>query len=165
MLTEIDRISVLIAIEHQQRIDDSMCKRVFTYDHAIYNQQFNLCDVNKRQYLHFIPVVTIVIYTGESYWIKPRTLKDRMYIPKVINDKMNDWNGNIMDMKEMDYAKLRCTSNQKIVMTILLSKEEAIVVFTIIRVKELISYIEKEEKEEISMCTAMREFRKGRLII
>ena len=70
-----------------------------------------------------------------------------------------------MDMKEMDYAKLRCTSNQKIVMTILLSKEEAIVVFTIIRVKELIGYIKKEEKEEVSMCTAMREFRKGRLII
>ena len=88
-----------------------------------------------------------------------------MYIPKVINDKVNDWNGNIMDMKEMDYAKLRCTSNQKIVMTILLSKEEAIVVFTIIRVKELIGYIKKEEKEKISMCTAMREFRKGRLII
>ncbi|WP_155849111.1 hypothetical protein [Candidatus Stoquefichus massiliensis] len=48
MLTEIDRISVLIAIEHQQRIDDSMCKRVLTYDHATYNQQFNLFDVNKR---------------------------------------------------------------------------------------------------------------------
>ncbi len=98
-----------------------------------------------------------------------------MYIPKVINDKVNDWNGNIMDMKEMDYAKLRCTSNQKIVMAlqrfyawdkdidsiadILLSKEESIVVLTIIRAKELIGYIEKEEKEEISMCTAMREFR------
>ncbi|WP_028044259.1 Rpn family recombination-promoting nuclease/putative transposase [Candidatus Stoquefichus massiliensis] len=74
MLTVVDGISVLIAIEHQQRIDDSMCKRVLTYDHATYNQQFNLCDVNKRQCLHFIPVVTIVIYTGESYWIKPITI-------------------------------------------------------------------------------------------
>ena len=175
MLAEIDEISVLIAIEHQQRIDYSMCKRVLTYDHATYNQQFNLCDISKRQYLHPIPVVTIVIYSGENNWIKPRTLKDCMYIPEVIDDKINDWNGNIMDMKEMDTAKLKCTSNQKIVMALqrfytwdknldsiadmTLSKEEAIVISTLIRVDELIDYIEKEEKEEINMCTAIREFR------
>ena len=40
-----------------------------------------------------------------------------------------------------------------------LSKEEAIVVSTLVRVEELIDYIEKEEKEEINMCTAIREFR------
>ncbi|WP_044600140.1 Rpn family recombination-promoting nuclease/putative transposase [Candidatus Stoquefichus massiliensis] len=175
MLAEIDGMSVLIAIEHQQRIDYSMCKRVLTYDHATYNQQFNLCDISKRQSLHPIPVVTIVIYTGEAYWIKPKTFKDRMFIPEVIDDKINDWNGNIMDMKEMDTVKLRCSDNEKVVMAVqrfyawdkdissvadmTLSKEEAIVVSTLIRVEELIDYIEKEEKEEINMCTAIREFR------
>lgn len=176
MLAEIDGLSVFIAIEHQQRIDYSMCKRVFSYDHATYNQQFNLCDTKKRQYLHPIPVVTIVIYTGEVYWSGPRTFKDRMHIPEIINDKINDWNGNIIDMKDMDATKLRCIDNQKVVSAvqrfyawdkdidsiadISLSKEIAIVVLTIIRVKELIGYIEKEDgKEEISMCTAIRDFR------
>lgn len=176
MLAEIDGLSVFIAIEHQQRIDYSMCKRVFSYDHATYNQQFNLCDAKKRQYLHPIPVVTIVIYTGEVYWSGPRTFKDRMHIPEIINDKINDWNGNIIDMKDMDATKLRCIDNQKVVSAvqrfyawdkdidsiadISLSKEIAIVVLTIIRVKELIGYIEKEDgKEEISMCTAIRDFR------
>lgn len=182
MLAELEQKPVFIAIEHQQKNDYSMCKRILTYDDITYNQQFQLCDKNVRQYLHPIPVITVVIYTGEQRWIQPRRLIDRMFIPECIRDKVNDWNGYIMDMKDIDVAKLRCKDNRQLVTAvqrlykwnkdissiadIVLTKEVAIVVSTIIGEKELIGYIEQmDEKEDINMCTAIREFREEGIML
>lgn len=176
MLAELEQKPIFIAIEHQQKIDYSMCKRILTYDDITYNQQFQLCNKNVRQYLHPIPVITVVIYTGEQRWIHPRRLIDRMFVPECIRDKINDWNGYIMDIKDIDVTKLKCKDNRQLVEAVqrlyrwnkdihsisdmLLTREVAIVVSTIIGEKELIGYIEKQEEgEEINMCTAIREFR------
>lgn len=117
-----------------------------------------------------------MIYTGEQRWIHPRRLIDRMFVPECIRDKINDWNGYIMDIKDNDVTKLKCKDNRQLVEAVqrlyrwnkdihsisdmLLTKEVAIVVSTIIGEKELVGYIEKQEEgEEINMCTAIREFR------
>lgn len=175
MLAFIEGKPVLIAIEHQQTIDYSMCNRILSYDDNTYNQQYDMLDESARRYLHPIPVITAVLYTGERYWRKPRKMTDRMMVPQSIKEELNDWDGHIVDIKEIDVNKLQCQENREIVEAvqrlyqwnkkiesiadIRLSKESAIVVSTIIGEEELIGYIENTEEEVINMCTAIREYR------
>ena len=172
MLAKIDDIDVIIAIEHQQAIDYSMPFRVLMYDTIGYNQQYNQSDRNARRAFHPIPVITFVLYTGQRHWIQPRTLTDMMKIPESIREKINNWNLNVIDIKTIEVnEKLHCEDNQKVIGAVqqfycwdgdishligmVMSKEAAVVVATIIGEERILRMIEQEEKEEIDMCTSV----------
>lgn len=172
MLAKIDDIDVIIAIEHQQAIDYSMPFWVLMYDTIGYNQQYNQSDRNGRRAFHPIPVITFVLYTGQRHWIQPRTLTDMMKIPESIREKINNWNLNVIDIKTIEVnEKLHCEDNQKVIGAVqqfycwdgdishligmVMSKEAAVVVATIIGEERILRMIEQEEKEEIDMCTSV----------
>ena len=67
----------IIGIENQTKIDKDMVLRVIGYDGASYRSQL----LNKRQTKRY-PVITIVLYYGKEPWDAPRSLKERLDIPK-----------------------------------------------------------------------------------
>lgn len=173
MAARIDNCSVLIGIEHQQTIDYSMPYRLLMYDLIGYNQQYNRLDKNKKKYFQPIPIVPFVLYSGERSWNKPRTFAELLKIPKCLEGKFNDWRSNIFDIKDIDASKLHHPDNQKLVEAVqkiyqwngnirclsemIMSKEVAVMVATIVNQKELLGIIENEEKEEINMCTSITQ--------
>ena len=174
MVADIEGLPVIVALEHQQKINYSMCHRLLNYDDISYNQQYHAHGKQKEN-LHPIPVVSAVLYTGEKRWKQPRTLFNRMNIPECMKDKINNWNGHIIDIKDIDARLLKCEDNYQLVTAVQklykwkkdinaiadmkLKKEVAIVVSTIIGEEELTGRIENEKEEVINMCKAIREYR------
>lgn len=173
MLAQIDDQSVLIGIEHQQAIDYSIPYRILMYDVIGYNQQFNLIDEYERKHFHPIPIITCVLYSGERRWNRPKSFSELITVPKCFKGKVNDWESYIYDIKDIDVEKLHHSDNRNLVDAVqkiyqwdkdiknlpdmVMPKDVAIIVATITHQPELIERIEKEDKEEVNMCTTISE--------
>lgn len=167
-------LALLIGLENQQTIDYTMPFRILVYDTITYNQQLNILNDAARKSFHPLPVTTCVLYYGDKKWIQPHTLTEIMKIPHTYRDLINDWNGHIYDIKDIDLSKLRQPDNYMMVKAVqifyswdknieslrdmILTKEVAVVVATIIGNKKFSIKVQKEESEEINMCTVFDEY-------
>ena len=97
-----------------------------------------------------------------------------MEVPEELKGLVNDWKGNIYDIKDINTKWLknprvkrvieavqkiyRWDKNVESLNDLVLSKEEAIVVAVMTNTKELIMKLEEEESEEIRMCEVFDSF-------
>ena len=81
----------LIGIENQTDIDAMMPFRVLGYDSASYKSRMLL---NKP----IVPVVTLVLYYGETHWNKPLNIKGLLDIPKELEPYVSDYRINVFEI-------------------------------------------------------------------
>ena len=121
---------ILIGIENQSQVDETMPIRILGYDFINYmNQQkvfyrdYKLITKHNKVYpddkkklpkLELCPIMSIVINYGERRWNKTKTLKGMMKsIPKVFEEYINDWETNVIDIIDVDYKKFENKDNQE----------------------------------------------------
>lgn len=78
-------VNILICgLENQTKIEEFMPARIIGYDGASYKSQ--LLKHPKK----LIPVMSIVLYFGDTHWNKPTNLKGLMNVPDGLDDFVND---------------------------------------------------------------------------
>ncbi len=82
----------VFGIENQTDIDADMSLRICGYDGASYRQQL-LKNKTER-----FPVISLVLYFGETRWKKHRSLKERIRIPNLLDAYVNDYKINIFEI-------------------------------------------------------------------
>ena len=178
MKCTVNGVAILLGLENQSTVDYSMPFRVMDYDTITYQQQFNLQDEDKRKSFHPIPVLTLVLYSGDKLWHQPYSLIERMEIPEALKGWVNNWNGNIYDIKDIRVEWLKNPKVKAVIEGVqriyqwdrdkeslndlVLSKEEAIVVAIMTNSEELVIRLEKEESEEIKMCEVIDSYARER---
>ena len=99
----------LIGFENQTEVDRDMPLRVFGYEGADYRSQLS---VKGRRH----PVVTLVLYFGESRWTAPRSLFERIDIPEELRPFVSDHKVNVFEIAYLTDGQLgRFTSDFGIV--------------------------------------------------
>ena len=84
----------LIGFENQTVADRDMPLRVLGYDGADYRNQLSAKD-------GLYPVVTLVLYFGESPWTAPQSLYERISIPEELRPFVNDYRVNVFEISRM----------------------------------------------------------------
>lgn len=171
-------IYMLIAIENQTTIGPHMPLRVLVYDTLSYHQQYRRYQSSKRNnskvVLKLLPVHTIVIYYGDALYKGPKSLLEMMKIPKEIIKKLNNWRIDIVDIKELDYDKLRDRENYDFIKYLqqlyrwngkleklsdmVVSRNVAILLAAIAGNKKILDIIKKTKGETIDMCRSIDLF-------
>lgn len=170
MKSQHGNLYALTAIENQKTIDYHMPLRNLIYDALHYNQQLRdylKKDKEQRDRFYLEPLHTLTIYYGEFKWSAPKTLIDMMKCPESYNGKINDWNGNIIDIKDIDYTLFKNVDNRDLVKgiqmfykgidefkpNIRVSKDIAILIISIVNNGDFIDIIQEQEGDEVDMCT------------
>ena len=83
----------LCGIENQTLEEKEMPLRVINYDGASYRSQL-LKSENKRYH----PVLTIILYFGKTRWKQPKTLKEVLDIPPVLEHYINDYKIHVFEI-------------------------------------------------------------------
>ena len=84
----------LIGFENQTEADWDMALRVLGYEGADYRGQ-----LSAGQGLY--PVVTLVLYCGDSPWTAPRTLFDRVSVAEGLKPFVNDYRVNVFEIPRL----------------------------------------------------------------
>ena len=63
------------------------------YDYASYK--------NQKSVSKLYPVITIVLYYGKQYWKSPLSLRERMNIPKELEEMVSDYKANVYNLGTM----------------------------------------------------------------
>ncbi|MBS5112423.1 MAG: DUF4351 domain-containing protein, partial [Coprobacillus cateniformis] len=103
---------------------------------------------------------------------------ERMEVPEALKGWVNDWNGNIYDIKDIRVEWLKNPEVKAVIEGVqriyqwdwdkesledlVLSKEEAIVVAIMTNSEELVIRLEEEESEEIKMCEVIDSYARER---
>ena len=99
----------LIGFENQTDVDRDIPLRVLGYEGADYRGQ-----LSAKGCLY--PVVTLVLYFGESRWRAPRTLFERIPVPEELRPFVSDHKANIFEIAYLTDEQLdRFTSDFRIV--------------------------------------------------
>ena len=99
----------LIGFENQTEVDRNMSLRVFGYEGADYRSQ-----LSAKGCLY--PVVTLVLYFGESPWTAPRSLFERIQVPEELRPFVSDHKINIFEVAYLTDGQVdQFTSDFKIV--------------------------------------------------
>ena len=92
---------MIIGVEHQSSVDKEMIYPILNYDALLYKNQ-----VESKKEVQ--PVGTFVFYTGDKEWTYPDSLKGTLKnIPPEMEKYINDWRFPILDIKKIDFTKLR----------------------------------------------------------
>ena len=83
----------LCGIENQTQAEKEMPLRILNYDGASYRSQL-LKDGSKSYY----PVLTIILYFGQSHWNQPKRLKEVLNIPPILEDYINDYKIHVFEV-------------------------------------------------------------------
>ena len=127
-----DGYIILIGIENQSTVDETMPIRILGYDFINYMNQQKIfsrdcllitkhnkeCPDDKKRLpkLELCPVMSIVINYGERRWNKSLTLKEMMKnIPKVFEGYVNDWKIKVIDIVDLDYTKFQHKDNRDLI--------------------------------------------------
>lgn len=94
------RIAIL-GFENQTDVDYDMPLRVISYDGNIYGTQVR----NKAQSQRY-PVITLVLYFGTKTWNGPKSLKERLTIPKRAEKFVNDYKIHIIEMGKLSRKEI-----------------------------------------------------------
>lgn len=182
---------IMIGIENQSTIDETMPFRVMGYDFINYiNQNKNYErrkkiilehnkenpeDRKKQPVFQLYPVTTIVLNYGEARWNKARSLKEMMHvIPEHLQDYINDWKINVINIRDMDYSLLKMKDNRDLVEGIQrlynshgemdsikkmdINYETALDLFAVTRSTKMLEVVKGMRKEDFHMCTAVNIF-------
>ena len=82
-----------LGFEHQTRYDKDMPLRVISYDGAAYRAELS----SKERY----PVITIVLYFGNTHWQSNRTLHEAVGVPDNLRPYVNDYKVNLYEIAFM----------------------------------------------------------------
>lgn len=177
MKSQHGNLYTLTAIENQKAIDYHMPLRNLLYDALQYNQQLREYlkkDKENRERFYLEPLHTLTIYYGEPRWSAARTLSEMMKCPDIYNGIINDWNANIIDIKDIDYSLFENEDNRDLVKGIQMfyqgdmnqfkphmrvSKDIAILIISIVNNEEFLEIIKEEEGEKVDMCTLIDTIR------
>lgn len=101
----------IFGVENQTDIDYTMPLRVMGYNFLSYlNQQHSLEQTGK----HFsktdklAPVITLVVYYGETEWQKPRDLYDMLDMPKELEKFIPNFPINVIDVRHLSGEEIEC---------------------------------------------------------
>ncbi len=163
---------VIIGIENQSIVDRNMAIRILIYDAFKYNQQLKNNRKDKRKIL---PIYTIVLYSGDEKWNASESLIESLDTPEDFKEYINDWKYKIIDIRDIEESCFRVKENKllfqctKIILEkgnnpedieeMILTKDIALVVASIVKSEELYNYIKIQEKEEIHMCRSLDELK------
>ncbi len=163
---------VIIGIENQSTVDRDMAIRILIYDAFKYNQQLKNKKKDNRKIL---PMYTIVLYSGDEKWNASESLIESLDIPEDFKEFVNDWKYKIIDIRDIDESRFqvkenrllfRCTknilekgNNPESMEEMILPKDVALVVASIVKSEELYNYIKIQEREEIHMCRSLDELK------
>ncbi|MEG0592545.1 MAG: Rpn family recombination-promoting nuclease/putative transposase, partial [Coprobacillus sp.] len=171
MRSQHGQLYVLTALENQKAIDYHMPLRNLVYDALHYNQQLRdylKKDRENKERFYLEPLHTLTIYYGEPRWSAPRTLKDMMNCPDIYDGVINNWNANIVDIKDIDFHLFKNEDNRDFIKGIQMfyqgsrnqfkphmrvSKDIAILIISIVNNGEFLEIIKEEEGEKVDMCT------------
>lgn len=84
----------IYGIENQSAEDRLMPARIIGYDGASYRAQMS----DRERFPILSPVLTIVLYFGEDHWTGPRTLKEILQVPDVIDPYVNDYRIHVFEI-------------------------------------------------------------------
>ncbi|MCM1233436.1 MAG: transposase [Ruminococcus flavefaciens] len=105
----------ILGLENQEKIHYAMPMRVMGLDYAAYKKQY---DSNAKQYPDtkgltedeylsrmkqedkFLPVVTLVVYYGESAWDGAKSLCEMLRVPEEIRPFVNDYKMFLVEARE-----------------------------------------------------------------
>ena len=109
-----------IGFENQTASDPDMPIRVMGYDGAEYRAQL----LNKQAELY--PVVTLVLYFGHKQrWSGPLTLKERLDIPKELDEYVNDYRIKVFEIAYMSHEDVNLfQSDFRVVADYFVQKQE-----------------------------------------
>ena len=97
-----------LGFEHQTRYDRDMPLRVIGYDGAAYRAELSV----KERY----PVITIVLYFGNTNWESNRTLHEAVRVPDDLKPYVNDYKVNLFEIAFMsDHEISRFHSDFRII--------------------------------------------------
>ena len=97
-----------LGFEHQTQYDKDMPLRVIGYDGAAYRAELSA----KERY----PVITIVLYFGNTHWESSRTLYEVVDVPEKLRPYVNDYKVNLFEIAFMsDDEILRFRSDFRII--------------------------------------------------
>ena len=82
-----------LGFEHQTLYDKDMPLRVISYDGAAYRAELS----SKERY----PVITIVLYFGNTHWQSNRTLHEAVGVPDNLRPYVNDYKVNLYEIAFM----------------------------------------------------------------
>ena len=149
---------IIIGIENQSTIDRNMAIRILVYDALKYDRQLKNNKNDKRK---IVPVCTIVLYSGDKKWNASESLIESLDIPEDFKEFVNDWKYKIIDIRDIDESCFRVEENRllfrctKIILEkgnnpesmeeMILPKDIALVVASIVKSEELYNYIKIQE--------------------
>ena len=88
-----------LGFEHQTQYDKDMPLRVIGYDGAAYRAELSA----KERY----PVITIVLYFGNTHWESSRTLYEVVNVPEKLRPYVNDYKVNLFEIAFMSDDEIR----------------------------------------------------------
>jgi len=185
---------VIVGIENQTQVHYAMPLRVILYDGLGYLKQFEeikakrkkskeaqtgaefLSEFGKNDKL--APIITLVIYYGNTPWDGPLSLHDMLY-------EMTEPIKNLVSNHQMKLVQIRNDTEYvfhnedvklffliaraffhndkemvtKITKETLLKRDLIKAIGKVIKSNELIQYVEKDQKEELDMCEIFEELR------
>ncbi len=87
-----------LGFEHQTQYDKDMPLRVIGYDGAAYRAELSA----KERY----PVITLVLYFGNTHWGSNRTLHEAVGVPDDLRPFVNDYKVNLFEIAFMNDAEI-----------------------------------------------------------
>ena len=92
----------LFGIENQTNADPDIALRVMGYDGAAYRSQL-LKPAQKERY----PVISIVLFFGNGNWNCPKSLKERLNIPKKLEPFVNDYRVHVFEIPNLEKEQVK----------------------------------------------------------
>jgi len=98
----------LYGFENQTKVEEFMPLRIIGYDGEAYRSELNQkkFDENGESVQltkeDLYPVVTLVLYFGNSHWNKPKNLYGCIYIPEELKEFVNDYKINVFEIAHLE---------------------------------------------------------------
>lgn len=157
---------VLLGLENQEHIHYAMPLRVMGYDYSTYKKQY---DSNARKYKtekglsqneylskmkktdKFTPVITVVIYYGETAWDGAISLHEMLHIPNEMKQYINNYKMLLVEVRKND-LKLHNINNVDFfnMMQILTNQNQ-----TVQEIKDMVIAYAKEHHVDQTVVTTV----------
>ena len=98
-----NRYRLILGLENQSGVDNTMPQRVMGYDYSSYEEQIKeIMDRNRKENrpavtkrIHddqkLAPVITLVLYYGSKEWERPRSLHDMLEFPEGMEERLKPY--------------------------------------------------------------------------
>ena len=108
--------SVLVAvlIEHQSQPDPTMPLRLLIYVVRFWERQLKLWEDQPipRKGLRLAAPLPCVFYTGGRPWTEPRSLRELLKVPELLERFVPDWDSIFFELRDYDLEKLRQSEDE-----------------------------------------------------